>query len=136
MRRMLLLAVVLLSTVRVNGQAPAVRTPVSIAEAFLTRLGNGEVGPAYDELFRKSPMSTQSIQVDALKRQTQSVLPIYGKIVGFELYRQDKFGESLVRLLYVQRFEKHPIVWKFWVYRPSGTWQVDTVVFNDQLNFD
>jgi hypothetical protein len=81
-------------------------------------------------------MSTQSIQVDALKRQTQSVLPVYGKILGFELYRQEKFGESLVRLLYIQRFEKHPIVWKFWVYKPKGTWQVNTVVFNDQLNFE
>ena len=136
MRRVSIVLALALSTVSANGQAPAIRSPGSIAEAFLTRIGKGQIGSAYDELFRGSPMSTQSMQVDALKRQTQSVLPIYGTILGFELYRQEKFGESLVRLLYIQRFEKHPIVWKFWIYKPTNTWHVDMVAFNDQLNFE
>ena len=119
-----------------NAQAPIVRSPANIAETFLGRVGKGEVGPAYDELFRNSPMAHQSLQIDTLKRQTQSVLPVYGKVLGFELYKQDKFGESLVRLIYIQRFEKHPIVWKFWIYKPSGAWRVNMVTFNDQLVFE
>ena len=119
-----------------DAQAPVIRSPASIADTFLARVGKGEVGPAYDELFRNSPMTHQSLQIDTLKRQTQSVLPVYGKVLGFELYKQEKFGESLVRLIYVQRFEKHPIIWKFWIYKPAGTWRVNMVTFNDQLVFE
>ena len=137
MRRLILTACIpFVMSVVVTGQAPAVSSPTSIAETFLARVGKGDVGPAYDQLFRNSPMSTQSLQMDALKRQTQSVLPIYGQVLGYELYKQEKFGESLVRLFYIQRFEKHPIVWKFWIYKPGGTWQVNMVTFNDQLVFE
>ena len=81
-------------------------------------------------------MSGKSAQVDVLKRQTEALLPVYGKALGFDLYRQDKYGEHLVRLLYVQRLEKHPLVWKFWVYNPGGAWQVNAVTFNDQFVFE
>lgn len=111
------------------------RTPTSIAETFLARIGKGEVGPAYDELFAGSPLTAQPVQIDALKRQTEAALPAYGKTLGVELYEQQRFGEHLVRLIYIQRLEKHPLVWKFWIYKPESTWQVNTVTFNDQLVF-
>jgi hypothetical protein len=107
-----------------------------MASAFLTELGKGEIARAYERLLVGSPITAQPVQVEALRRQTEAVLPIYGKVLGFELYRQDEFGENLVRLVYIQRLEKHPLVWKFWFYRPSGKWQLNLVVFNDQLVFE
>ena len=111
-------------------------TPTGIAESFLARLGKGEVEPAYQQLFAGSPLAAQPTQLQMLKSQTESALSIFGKALGFELYKQEKFGESLVRLTYVQRLERHPLVWKFWVYRPGSEWQVNAVVFNDQFNFE
>lgn len=107
--------------------------PKEMAAAFLTALGKGEIAPAYGRLLVGSPLSAQPLQLDALRRQTEAVLPVYGKVLGFELYKEDKFGEYLVRLVYIQRLEKHPLVWKFWFYRPAGEWQVNAVVFNDQF---
>lgn len=118
-----------------NRQAVQTRTPATITEAFLNRIGKGEVGAAYDELLQGSTMAAQTIQVDALKRQTEVALPVYGKVLGFELYREDHFGDSLVRRVYLQRLEKHPIVWHFWVYKPITTWQISAVLFNDQMMF-
>jgi hypothetical protein len=44
------------------------KTPATIAEAFLARLGKGEGGPAYDELFSNSAIALPPLQLDALKR--------------------------------------------------------------------
>ena len=51
------------------------------------------------------------------------------------LVSEQKFGESLVQLHYIQRFEKHPLIWKFMLYKPSNTWLVNGVMFNDQMLF-
>ena len=110
-------------------------TPRERAEAFLARVGKGEIAPAYDDLFAASPAVTAKPQaVDALKRQTEAALPIYGKPIGFELQNEKKFGESIVRLTYIQRLEQHPLVWRFWFYRPAEKWYLDGVVFNDQFD--
>ena len=126
----------LLATTSVGGQTPAARTPAGIAESFLNRIAKQDIAAAYDELFRGGPMSGRADQIALLKKQTEALLPLYGQSLGFELYRQDKYGEHLVRLLYVQRLQKHPVVWKFWVYNPGGTWQVNAITFNDQFVFE
>jgi hypothetical protein len=110
--------------------------PRTRAESFLTRVGKNEIGAAYDDLFAGSPVVAEKAQaVDAVKRQTEAGLPLYGKAMGFELQNEKAFGESLVRLTYIQKFEKHPIVWRFWFYRPAGKWYLDNVTFNDQFGF-
>ena len=106
-----------------------------MAEAFLNRIGKGEVAAAYDQLFTGSPMLAQPMQIDLLKRQTEASIPVYGKILGFELYEEREFGQSLVELVYIQRLEKHPLVWKMWFYRPAAEWQTNGINFNDQINF-
>ena len=111
-------------------------TPRGIVESFLGLIGKGQVEPGFQALLAGSPITAQPAQVQNLKNQTQSAMSLYGKSLGYELYKEEKFGESLVRLVYIQRLEHHPLVWRFWVYRGSVDWQVNSVVFNDQLNFE
>ena len=138
---MSVLLVIALFWINVGAGAPGTQnkeplTPTGIAETFLAHLGKGEIEQGYRQLFTGSPLAAQPTQLQMLKSQTESAFSIHGKALGFELYKQDKFGESLVRLIYVQRLEKHPLVWKFWVYRPGSEWQINGVVFNDQLSFE
>lgn len=107
-----------------------------MVESFLQRVGKGDYGAGYDELLAGSPMAAHAMQIEALKRQTEAAVPLYGKPLGFELYRQEEFGTSLIRLLYLQRLEKHVLVWKFWLYKPVDAWQVNAVTFNDQFIFE
>lgn len=109
--------------------------PRERAEAFLARVGKGDIGPAYDDLFAGSPVLTAKPQaLDALKRQTAAGLPLYGKVLGFELQDEKTFGTSITRLTYIQKLEQHPLVWRFWFYKPADAWFVDNVAFNDQFN--
>jgi hypothetical protein len=121
-----------------GGRTPAAQstkpsTPVAIAEAFFAHLAKGETRKGYDDLFVGSPMTSQPTQVEALKRQTDTAIALYGKVLGVELHEERKIGTSLVRLVYVQRLQKHPLIWTIWFYRPSANWQVNQIVFNDQL---
>lgn len=110
--------------------------PRESAERFLTGLASGDVAAAYDLLFVGSPVVTlKPLQFDTLKRQTEAALPAYGKAIGFELHNEKHFGDSLVRLTYIQRMAQHPLVWRFWFYRPADQWFLSTVVFSDEFTF-
>jgi hypothetical protein len=57
---------------------------------------------------------------NALHRQATSAL---GKPLGeFDLIRTDVLGDSLVRFVYLERYEFGAIVWKFSFYDVSGQW--------------
>ncbi len=52
---------------------------------------------------------------------------LFGVPVGFERLREDRFGESLLRLLYVAKYQQAPIMWEFFYYRPAGEWSLINV---------
>ena len=108
--------------------------PKGAAEQFLRTLMSGEVDKAYDSLFQGSLLPVKKPGAfDVLKGQTKLAMPVYGKVVGFESVNEQKFGDSIVRLVYVLKFEQHPMIWEFFFYRAKSGWVVSNVVYNDQF---
>ncbi len=118
----------------VMGSSPEQTTPRALAEAFLTAMQRGEISKAVDRLFEGSSIPTDKPQaIGLLKKQAEIALPLYGKILGHELIREERFGTSLVRLVYILKTEKHLTVWEFYFYKPRSEWFVSNVNFNDQF---
>lgn len=132
--RLLLLAacsLIVFSPVRAQDAA----TPRARAEQFLTAVSRGEIDAAYELVFAGSTIpAVKPGAIDMLKRQTQAALPVYGRALGHELAIEKTFGTSVVRLVYIHKFEKHPIIWEFFFYRADKTWILSQVLFNDQFN--
>lgn len=110
------------------------KEPGEFIEEFLTQVKAGKVEEAYDNLFAGSGIPTMKPQaVDMLKRQTVSGLPMYGKILGFEKVREERFGTSVIRSIYILKSEKSPTVWEFYFYKPTSKWFLANIMFNDQF---
>jgi len=71
--------------------------------------------------------------VEMLKIQITSGLHLYGKILGFEKIREETFGTSVVRVVYVLKSERAPTIWEFYFYKPKSDWFVVNIMFNDQF---
>lgn len=111
------------------------QTPQQIAEKFLTGLKDGKVSASYDELFAGSNILTaQPEAVKKLKQQTESGLPLYGKVLGFEVVHNEQLSKSLARLVYVLKLERHPTIWQFHFYKPQDKWVLINVRFNDKYD--
>lgn len=115
-------------------QSAEVVSPRVKAETFLAEIKSGDVAAAYNKLFVGSSIPTDKPQaVTLLKQQTQTALPIYGKVIGYEFLREEKFGDSVIRLVYLLKSEKHPTVWEFYFYKPKSEWFLSNILFNDQF---
>jgi hypothetical protein len=110
------------------------KEPGEFVEEFFAQVKAGKVAAGYDLLFSGSGIpATKPQAVDMLKTQTASGLPMFGKVLGFERIREEKFGASIVRLVYVLNSEKAPTIWEFYFYKPQANWFLANVLFNDQF---
>lgn len=108
--------------------------PAEAVEAFFATVQAGDIHAAYDKLFVGSPIpSKQPQQVDMLKMQTKSGLPLLGNILGVEKVREELLGASVIRLVYIMKMDLSPLVWEFHFYKPQTQWILAKVIFNDQL---
>lgn len=68
-----------------------------------------------------------------LKRQTKNGLLLYGRVLGYDLIKEQKYGSSFVRLVYVLKSQKAPTVWEFYFYKPGDRWFLANINFNDRF---
>ncbi|MCC7548096.1 MAG: hypothetical protein IT532_10050 [Burkholderiales bacterium] len=105
--------------------------PRAQAENFLTSLQRGQVGPAYEKLFQGSNIGGN--QAQSIARATQATLTPLGRVLGYELVREENFGASLSRLVYLLKSERHVTVWQFYFYRPANRWFVAEVNMSEKF---
>ena len=75
-------------------------------------------------------------EFDSLVGQTKLQLPIvvgrFGASMGHEFLAEDKIGQSLARITYINRFEKHAMRWVFYCYKGKSGWVINTFRFDDK----
>ena len=57
----------------------------------------------------------------------------FGKIVGFQLVREERVSDVLVRVTYVEKRTKHLLRWQFVFYRPGAEWQLNSFGWDDNV---
>lgn len=102
------------------------------AEKFLETVVAGQVDQAYDDLFKDSPILKLKPQdIDITKQQTNMLISLYGKKLGFEFIKKETFGNSVIRLIYIIKTENIPITFEIYFYKPHSKWLPASVNFED-----
>jgi hypothetical protein len=110
----------------------AAQSPRAQAENFLVGLQKGQTAAAYAKLFEGS--NIPPAQAQNLMRQTQTTLAPLGRVLGSDLVREEQFTQSLTRLVYLLRLERHITVWEFYYYRPANRWFLAEVNFSQKFD--
>lgn len=65
--------------------------------------------------------------------QHKPTIEDYGASVDYELVRNDTIHGSLIRTVYLHRFERHAMVWQFVWYRGKGGWVLSSLKYSADL---
>jgi hypothetical protein len=103
-------------------------------ETFLVSIIKGEVDKAYGELLSNSMLANKLEEVKLLKEQTKTAVNLYGKLIGYEPVKTQKYGNSIVRLVYVLKCERMPVIWEFYFYKAASDWKLTSIKFNDKYD--
>jgi hypothetical protein len=104
------------------------------ADASMAKLADDSKGAFED--FRRwfaSPADSLSGLEVAYKSQREVATLAFGKPLGeVEFVREEFVGNSLLRLIYLEKFERNAIVWRLTYYRPNGQWFLHTLSWDDK----
>ena len=108
-------------------------TPKDRADLFFQTLMKGETNKAFEVLFEGSPFAqAKSEELERLKEDAKKHLATT-HIVGFERVKEQAYGQSVVKLVYVLKLESQPLVWEFHFYRARTTWNLARLGFDEDL---
>jgi hypothetical protein len=103
------------------------------AEEFFIKLMDARVNAAFDELLAGSPIKDKGNTVKNLVDKTSDALIAFGKPIAVEFIKQQTYGDSIVRLVYILKYERAPLAWEFYFYQPTpkANWSLINLRFND-----
>ncbi len=103
-------------------------------EAFFARVMEIKVETAYDNLFDNSQINEKRAIVENLKKQTSALLAALGSPLGYEFVKEQHYGDSMVRVVYILKYDKGPVIWEFYFYKPKSEWVLINMEPGDRLS--
>ncbi|MBA7670139.1 hypothetical protein ES703_78282 [subsurface metagenome] len=105
-------------------------------QKFLVGIVNGEVDKSWDEVLSGTPIASNSQVVKLLKEEVQTALNTYGKAVSYEFIKEQKYGDSIIRFVYIVKCKQIPLIWEFYFYKAASDWELKTVSVNFKGQYD
>jgi hypothetical protein len=106
-----------------------------LAEQVMAKVGAGDLEGGL--LIAKPYFVMPEAEVNVVIEQAKLQLPLlhgrFGKMLGAEFVAERSLGKSLYQVLYLQKFEKHAMRWRFIFYNASGKWMLDALNFDDKI---
>ena len=108
------------------------QSPRAQGDNFMTSLSKGQVGAAYEKAFEGSNIGPD--QAQSMRRQTEANLVPLGRLLGYDLIREENLGPSLTRLVYLLKSERHATLWELYYYRPASRWILAEINFSQKFD--
>lgn len=104
-----------------------------LAEAVMSDVGNNAMLKGLALL--KPYVMFSEAEFNAQMNNVSSQLPVmdqhYGKSLGYDFVSKELIGDTLVKYIFLQKFERHLMTWHFIFYKPKDKWLLNTFYFND-----
>lgn len=118
--------------------ADTLKSPIEarqLTDRVMIKVGMGDVenGVRLIKPYLIIPSSEFEAMIEQLKLQSPAILHRFGKSIGYEFIREDRVGENLLRIVQIQRFEKHVMRWNFYFYRGKNGWVLNTFKSDDDI---
>jgi hypothetical protein len=97
----------------------------------------GDLKKAFETMKPYVVVSEADMQTAEQKSETQreQFTERYGAPIGYEFIAQKATGESLIRIVYIEKLEKQALVWAFYFYKAKSGWMLNSVIWDDQMPY-
>jgi len=120
---------------QVKSILPDIAAVRGLTNSVMSRVGAGymEGGLRLMQPYMVIPDSEFEATVGQAKLQTPVMSQRFGKSVGAEHVREEKFGERVLKITQLQLFERHAARWSFYFYRTPRGWVLNTFNLDDNI---
>jgi len=106
-----------------------------LAKDVMVHVGKGETVKGLDLMapYLIIPKSEFETTKNQFAMQAPMLASRFGKTLSSDYVNTEKVGTSLIKIMYIQKFERHLMYWNFYFYKPKDSWVLNTFRSNDRL---
>jgi hypothetical protein len=112
---------------------PMADGPAQMVADFFAAMQGGKIDEGYGMLTRDSKIAEKPEELKQLKAKTREAVEVFGAISGFDLVESRAVGQRLVRATYISQGKVFPLRWRFYFYKPEGSWRLIDMRVDDKL---
>jgi hypothetical protein len=107
-----------------------------VTDSAMEKVGRGDIEAGLKSFRHLTiiPTAEFDAMLGQLPLQVPGMSSRFGASMGYEFIGEDKIGESVARLTYIHKFERHAMRWYFYCYKGKRGWIVNTFRFDDKLH--
>jgi len=107
-----------------------------LADKVMAAAGKGQTDDAYAAMTPYTLTDINTLDRARLSNRTSRMQleQTIGGSVGYEFIRSEKVGESLLKLVYIEKAEKQAIPWQFIFYKTGAGWALSNFSNGDNIN--
>lgn len=104
-----------------------------LADKVMSKIDQSDLDGAADLLKKYWPLPPQEIDtaIYQMKQQQPLIKERFGLPLSSEKTCVQTIGTSWRRLIYLQKYERHTLLWQFDFYKPKKSWIVNSFNFSD-----
>jgi hypothetical protein len=131
----LLLVLICTSSVALADSLKGPTEAKDLTNRVMAKVGSGDIegGLMLTKPYLIIPSAEFDVMLNQLRMQQPAMIQRFGKSIGFEFIREDKIGENLLRIIQINRFEKHAMRWSFYFYKGKDGWVLNTFKTDDDI---
>ena len=110
----------------------------AIVQKYFSMLAEGKSAEAVDYLFSGNPWMGKagSDQMQNFKTQMVNLSKLVGNLKGKEKIIEEKVGANYAYVVYLGLYDRQPVRFKFFFYRPEGKWRFQNFSFDTSIADD
>lgn len=113
---------------------PSLADLKKVTDGVMARVGAGDIEGGLKAIRPHTiiPAAEFDAMLGQLPLQLPGISARFGASLGQEFIKEEKLGDSLARIIYIHKFEKHAMRWMFYAYKGKSGWVVNTFRFDDK----
>ena len=114
--------------------APSLAELRKVTDGVMAKVGSGDIEGGLKAIrpYTIIPSPEFDVMLNQVPTQLPGISARFGASIGQEFIREDKLGESMARIVYIHKFERHPMRWMFFAYKGKSGWVINTFRFDDK----
>ncbi len=107
---------------------------LAIPDNFFSIMKSKGNDAAIDYIFKTNKyLRTQVAGNLKIKNELNKIVKLLGKFYGSELIEETKAGNNYIRLFYLAKYDRQPLLFIFTMYRPGKKWRIQQLRFSEKV---
>ncbi len=105
------------------------------AKVAMQKVEKGKISELFDSLKPIWPIPEAEINVakDQTITTRKMVDDRFGKSVGIQHVSTETIADTIIKIVYLEKFQRHAIRWTFFYYKPDNEWFLNTFEWDDKM---